>query len=321
MDFITHGASGLIGKSFLKRYYASTCYGWLFLIGALFPDIDNIAGFWGRGAYILYHRGLTHSFFFALIFSIVVAWILNILRYGYRCKFILSWISLLFGMCVHIFMDLITSYGTQIFYPFSTHRYSLDWVFIIDPLFTIALIAFFIWAKRHAKIGILAAVFLFFYPCLCGALRAVAEQSVERIVLQEIQDKKIQVHVIPEFGTPFFWKVIIEEPEKYRLYRLSIINNHLEHTNQEYNKTDELLKRYENTSSKALETFTWFATFPFQLPVSTHNPNQKIVLGDLRFISTWDVLGSQKRMPFSLVLILDHYGRVIDAQWEKSSGH
>jgi inner membrane protein len=45
----------------------------------------------------------------------------------------------LLGIYLHIFFDVITTFGTQLFAPFSTERYSLDWMFIIDPLFTFIL--------------------------------------------------------------------------------------------------------------------------------------------------------------------------------------
>jgi inner membrane protein len=45
----------------------------------------------------------------------------------------------LLGIVLHIFFDLITSFGTQILAPLSDTRYKLDWIFIIDPWFTMVL--------------------------------------------------------------------------------------------------------------------------------------------------------------------------------------
>ena len=41
----------------------------------------------------------------------------------------------------HLLLDLATSYGTQILSPFSRRRFTLDWIFIIDPYFTALLLA------------------------------------------------------------------------------------------------------------------------------------------------------------------------------------
>lgn len=51
-----------------------------------------------------------------------------------------------------MFLDLLTSYGTQILWPFSTTPYSLNAIFIIDPFYTIPFVVLFLAALFAKKI-------------------------------------------------------------------------------------------------------------------------------------------------------------------------
>ena len=50
----------------------------------------------------------------------------------------------------HVLLDLMTTWGTQIFWPYSA-RFSLDSLFIIDPFVTFPLLIGCCWARwiRH----------------------------------------------------------------------------------------------------------------------------------------------------------------------------
>lgn len=51
----------------------------------------------------------------------------------------MAWICLL----SHLFIDLLTSYGTRVLWPFSNTAFSLNSIFIIDPFYTIPLAVLF----------------------------------------------------------------------------------------------------------------------------------------------------------------------------------
>ncbi len=46
------------------------------------------------------------------------------------------WFYAAVGVLSHIVFDWITSFGTMFWTPLSRARYSLDWVFILDPIFS-----------------------------------------------------------------------------------------------------------------------------------------------------------------------------------------
>jgi inner membrane protein len=138
VDPLTHLTTGVICSQLLpapSRWWAAAAGAIL----ALLPDIDYFFIFWDRLAFIRYHRGFTHSLVAVPLFALAVALL------G-RCLGGPRWFRPLFilGLAVvasHLLLDLATSYGTQVLSPFSRRRFSLDWIFIIDPYFTALLLA------------------------------------------------------------------------------------------------------------------------------------------------------------------------------------
>lgn len=115
------------------------------LLGAVFgvvPDLDVLVSpFVSEVQALAIHRGITHSLFFCLLAVPLFGWLLN--RYydkeqiGWK-----EWSLLVFWVLLtHIFIDVCTSYGTQVLQPFSNYSLSLNSIFIIDPFYTLPLMA------------------------------------------------------------------------------------------------------------------------------------------------------------------------------------
>ena len=72
----------------------------------------------------------------------------------------------------HLLLDLATSYGTQILFPFSRQRFTLDWLFIIDPYLTGLLLAGAVaalWSVAWGRqVGTLFLAAAGVYFLLCG---------------------------------------------------------------------------------------------------------------------------------------------------------
>lgn len=147
MDLITQGvlgaAVGMVGWRHKMGRPA-------ILAGALFgllPDLDVVAGLAGQWASMVHHRGISH----ALVFAPVMAWPFGAIawkaagawrarRPGLESGY-LSWVHLAFwAMWTHPLLDAFTSYGTQLYLPFSSTRVAWDGVSIVDPLYTFPLI-------------------------------------------------------------------------------------------------------------------------------------------------------------------------------------
>ncbi|MBI1738791.1 MAG: metal-dependent hydrolase [Acidobacteria bacterium] len=114
---------------------------WAATLGGLFPDSDAVLGLFDVNgmAVISAHRGVTHSFLclplWALALAALTRWFCR--RHEIACPSFAALTGIYAaGIALHIFLDLITSFGTMIWSPLSAARVSLDLAFIIDLALT-----------------------------------------------------------------------------------------------------------------------------------------------------------------------------------------
>lgn len=145
MDFLTQVLLGcVIGELLLGRKYGKKGLILGAFVGAL-PDSDIILNiFFNDLNDIIYHRVFTHSFTFAILGGLIFAYLTTKVSYFKKIKFNELYLVYFFGILTHFLIDLLTTYGTAIFYPFSTKTYSLNSIFIIDLFYTIPLLVFLI---------------------------------------------------------------------------------------------------------------------------------------------------------------------------------
>jgi len=142
MDPITHGVTGAmaaytISDSEKRKPAAAVGFG-----AALLADLETFIHMPGDPLFNLeVHRQFTHSLVFIPVGALVAA---LLLWYFFRNQFTFAKLYLFSfaGYSTHWFMDLITSYGTEIFWPFIDTRYSLNIVSVVDPIFSAGLIIF-----------------------------------------------------------------------------------------------------------------------------------------------------------------------------------
>jgi membrane-bound metal-dependent hydrolase YbcI (DUF457 family) len=155
MDTITHGIVGaLIGKAFFAGEPTRAPISWSeppgttgraailsCTIGAIFPDIDVFAGPLAHNnlAIMTWHRGITHSVVMLPIWAAALAglswWA------GRRARWPVPDFSDLLAIYLvaigsHIFLDVITNFGTMLWSPLNYSRVAWDWIFIVDLTFT-----------------------------------------------------------------------------------------------------------------------------------------------------------------------------------------
>lgn len=155
MDTITHGIVGaLIGKAFFAGEPSRAPFSWreppkmtgrvailACTVGAIFPDIDVLAGPLAHNslAMLTWHRTITHSVVMLPVWALLLAGITWSLARG------VHWPAPEFGDLVaiylvaigsHIFLDVITSFGTMVWSPLNYTRVSWDIVLIVDLTLT-----------------------------------------------------------------------------------------------------------------------------------------------------------------------------------------
>lgn len=141
MDSITQAALGAaIGQAVLgKRIGPKSA-----LAGALvatIPDLDVFLRlFYDSYDMLRIHRGISHSLLFGVVASLSLSFIFQRFKLFKALSLLrLWWFN---GLCLvtHALLDLCTSYGTQLFLPFSDVRLGLDTVNVVDPIYTVPLL-------------------------------------------------------------------------------------------------------------------------------------------------------------------------------------
>lgn len=210
MDPLTHAllgtaASQSIATENRDKLRAAAVAGFL---AALTPDLDVLI----RSASdpllaVEYHRQFTHSLIFipfgALLASLVLWWVMK--RY---LTFRELYLAAFLGIATHGLLDAFTSYGTQLFWPFTDLRVAWNTVSIIDPVITLGLLGFTalsfarirrFWARTGLVFFILMMGFGWFQQQRAErAVHALAEErnhTPERLVAR------------PSFGNQILWRV------------------------------------------------------------------------------------------------------------------
>jgi len=134
VDTLTHGLVGaLVARAGFQQRIGPAA-SWAITVGAVFPDIDFVMSLFDDFASIRYHRVLTHSLSGVMLFAFPLGAVCY--RWGsYKRYWPLVGLTAL-GMLLHIVTDVITAYGTVVLYPLSQRRFALDWLFILDGVFT-----------------------------------------------------------------------------------------------------------------------------------------------------------------------------------------
>lgn len=189
------------------------------IIGALAgmsPDLDVFI----RSAddpllFLEYHRQFTHSLFF-IPFGALICTILFYPFIKHKLTFAVIYLFSFAGYATHGLLDACTSYGTQIFWPFSSQRVSWDIVSIIDPLFTIPVFALIIVGiYRSNKVFSRLA---FIYAVVFLSAGFIQKQRAENALYALAAERGHQVErtlVKPGFGNRLIWKMIYESGGRY----------------------------------------------------------------------------------------------------------
>ncbi len=212
MDPLTHAASGAVAMLALPKR-PLTRWAWpLAALACASPDLDLL---FARSPldFLLLHRGISHAFVAAPFFGFFLAlccWPLWRKSTSGHWRFRAVWLFCSAMILLHIWLDVVTSYGTMVFLPFSHYRVRLNGIYIIDLLVTVPLLwAIWRWQAKRSLI-LLTLAWTFAYPALCVALNAWHEQTNQERLKAE-SGQVSQVHILPDAFAPFFWRVLYAE--------------------------------------------------------------------------------------------------------------
>lgn len=115
------------------------------VLGTL-PDLDVFWPFADPVDAFVLHRSATHSLVVQALATPLLGEALRLLVRDLRGERWRTWAAVYLCLSTHALLDAFTVYGTQLLWPLSPHPFGVGSVFIIDPLYTLPLLAATVWA-------------------------------------------------------------------------------------------------------------------------------------------------------------------------------
>ncbi len=216
MDPLTHtvlGAACAIAGTRLKTSRRAAALAGI--AGGLLPDADVVLRSASDPLFAVeYHRHFTHSLAFLPVIALLGALIASgLLRLGRHPT---PWRGLLLpaflGGLSHLFCDSWTSYGTRLWWPLDQTRVSLDWISVIDPLFTVPLVACIALALRYAsrKAALTGLGWAMIYLIFCTVQRGRAAGALDAWLATSPLKAVIRRELKPSFGNAIVWRALLQ---------------------------------------------------------------------------------------------------------------
>lgn len=311
MDSLTQLTLGAaVGEAVAGRKAGNKAPLWGAALGTL-PDLDVLANpFLTEAQSLVFHRSLTHSFLFAIVMALLLGWALRWLHGPDASR--RRWMVLVGTVLLtHIGLDCLTSYGTQVFWPFSRYPVILATIFIIDPLYTVPLLGGLLvslfWApgtrtRRVANYVGLALSSAYLLVTIANKLH------VDQVVANALERQNHSVEQVLTKPTPFnnlLWSAIAETDHGFYVGHYSLLDETRTVDFRFVPKRHELLGAAPQ--SLEVQRLQWFSRGYYAVR-QTGDGGLRVV--DLRFGRSDLGLTDQGSYIFSFRLITDGSGRV-----------
>jgi len=246
-------------------------------VAGVFPDIDYVMMPIDTLSFITdWHRGPTHSILMIPLWALLLGWLSSLMA-RQRENLALYTLVAVVGLFSHIFSDVITAWGTQIFWPLSDYRAVLATSFVIDPIMTalvsIALLASLYWKRR--RFAVLGFAALVTYIAMQAVIKSQVETLAEAYAVSRGIDKAL-ITSLPQPLAPFNWTLVISDGDSYHLARTNILLSELVDLTEEttgYFMT--LMSFYRPSDQLQWQVFTHFGRRPDTVEFSTTAWQQK----------------------------------------------
>jgi inner membrane protein len=259
--------------------------------GSLLPDADGVLSFAGTATYLVHHRGFTHSLAGWLPTALAVAipaWWMG----GKRDFGPLLGLALV-AVAGHVFLDALNAWGVAPFYPFGFRRWQLDWVFILDLVFTGCCLVAGAGGKLRKSPAIARAGLctLAAWIAFCATAHAVALHRVDTLA-RERGWTVIRRAAVPNPPFPTRWGGLVRTPEGIQQIWLVLPGTILSEKRWPDPITSDVRRQLE--ASPDGRAFLVFARYPVAV-----EEGDRLVLMDAPFRLA---PGWPDRRPFALVV-------------------
>ncbi|EEF78704.1 metal-dependent hydrolase [Methylophaga thiooxydans] len=246
---------------------------------AVLPDLDVLIPYDNDLDSMTFHRSWTHSWFVHTAIAPILALLAQRFdkTFSFSQWFLIIWLVLI----THAGLDALTVYGTQLFWPLMPPPVSGGSVFIIDPTYSIPLLAGFlaILVLPEKRISDKVMRYSFMFSCLYlvwgyGIQLWMENQTKNALALQNITYSQLQVSATA-FNT-LLWRIVVVDDKHYYEGFKSLFENDDTFQFKRYNRGAGLIDKTQNLA--AYQRINWFTNGLFKL----EKQGNVIVASDLR---------------------------------------
>ena len=250
---------------------------------ATLPDLDLFLTYDNPVELIVNHRTWSHSWIVHALLTPVFAYILTRIEpmWNFKTACLMAFLVL----TTHSGLDALTVFGTDIFWPLSDSTVVGGSVFIIDPLYTILLLALFvqaIWKPKAPRLWKNSLIVLSITSTylLWGVVAKIQieEKAISRLKNLGISTEKILVHTTP-FNT-LLWRILVIDGDSYHEGFRSVLDKDSEIEFKKHSRQHDMLGPLANSTS-----FIQLRTFNhgfYSVSEDKKNSPTGIVINDLR---------------------------------------
>jgi membrane-bound metal-dependent hydrolase YbcI (DUF457 family) len=312
-------------------------FGMLMLVaGGVAPDIDDISYLISPGAFFRLHRAALHSILGGLVLACVLAYIFvdidKKIPFTHPQKKkpapLTFWIALLFcgiGVAGHILLDLLSTVGVALFWPFYGRFYGTDLVVNLDfwmlsilvlglllPLL-IRLVNEEIGARKKKREGISVAAVVTFalLAAYLGGRAELRARAVHLLLYRDYFGREADAaHAYPTLTSPFVWRGVVETDDTMEVITVPVLQG------DEF-ESDRSLSFFKPPASPELKAaqatasakrFMLYARDPFATS-DRREDDFRVEIRDLRF-------ASDDRSPENLVMRVQ-FNSLLKERYEK----
>ena len=260
-------SQGTVGAAFAQSSASKNNIiriGFIGFLAGLAPDLDVLI----RSSddpilFLEYHRQFSHSLFFIPFGSLVVALFLFPFFKG-STSMKTVYVASFLGYATHGLLDACTSYGTQLFWPFSDERVTWNNISIVDPLFTLPIAALLVITiiTRRKMFSFIAIGWIVFYLSL-GFVQYERTLSAAMQLADSRGHNSERLTLKPSFGNLILWKSIYEHDGIYFVDAIRTVYSSTWCSGESIRKFDYQyhLPNLDRSSQQAIdiERFRWFS--------------------------------------------------------------
>ena len=264
MDPVSQGAVGAAFAQSAAKKENIILIGFIGFLAGLAPDLDVLIRSEDDPILFLeYHRQFSHSLFFIPIGSFFVALFIFPFVRGLM-SLSMVYIASFLGYATHGLLDACTSYGTQLFWPFSDQRVTWNNISIVDPIFTVPIVILLAIAitKRKRIFSFIAIGWITFYLSL-GFIQYERTLSAAMDLANSRGHNAERMTLKPSFGNLILWKSIYQHEETYYVDAIRTVHSStwclgesIEMFDYQYH-LPSLDK--DSQQAKDIERFRWFS--------------------------------------------------------------